>query len=548
MKKIISLLLICVMLMGVLSVQAQNISVYVNGNKLQFDVQPQLINDRTMVPMRAIFEALGANVSWDEEAQTVTGRKEDTVINISIGSKTLFKNGIPVALDVAPALIDGRTLVPVRAIAESFDCLVTWVEETQSVQISTHQSAAPVQSALTASEISDLVAPSVFYIEVYDEDGDATASGSGFFVTEDGVAITNYHVIEDTSSAIITTISGLRFNVEDVVAFDASLDVAIIRISKTSLDNVSVSSFPCVEMGNSDTIKAGQTVFALGSPEGLQNTISDGIISNVKQVIGSDTFIQTTAPISHGSSGGALVNTSAQVIGITSAGILEGENLGFAIPINVLKQFDLTAQGLSYFEFSIKDNKFTIDIPSEIIELNVGETAEVMVYTEGKGDWPVYWKTEHSYTVSCQWGERQYGGATGYPLYITGTQPGYAVITVYSDADFVGQNIQVYVKQQSAAFSTYPGVSSNIPTYTYVTGIEPTYIDTEGSNYLYIYPCHDASYARKYTDYLTAHGFVFSGESYENNCMLYTYTAPDGNTVGIALPYAYNEVWITVPF
>ena len=87
------------------------------------------------------------------------------------------------------------------------------------------------------------------------------------------------------------------------------------------------------------TVVGGAKCYAIGSPQRLQNTISEGIISNPSQVLGGMTYIQTTAAISHGSSGGALINKYGQVIGITSGGISEGENLGFAIPISVINGY-----------------------------------------------------------------------------------------------------------------------------------------------------------------------------------------------------------------
>ena len=85
--------------------------------------------------MRKIFESLGATVTWDNDTKTVTGKKGDITVNLTIDSKTMFKNGNPKLLDVAPTLVESRTLVPVRAIAESFDCEVTWDSNTQSVYI-----------------------------------------------------------------------------------------------------------------------------------------------------------------------------------------------------------------------------------------------------------------------------------------------------------------------------------------------------------------------------------------------------------------------------
>ena len=102
------------------------IAVIVNGNKIEFDVEPQIIDGRTMVPVRGIFEALNAVVDWDGSTQTVIAKKDNTIIKITINELSFKKNNELKDLDVPAQIINGRTLVPVRAIGESFDCTVDW--------------------------------------------------------------------------------------------------------------------------------------------------------------------------------------------------------------------------------------------------------------------------------------------------------------------------------------------------------------------------------------------------------------------------------------
>ena len=115
--------------------QPTGIKVILNGKQLEFDVEPMLINSRTMVPMRVIFEALGAKVDWDGSTQTAIGETKKTTVKITIGKDYLLKNDNIVVLDSPAVVISGRTLVPVRAIAESLDCKVEWYGETQVVEI-----------------------------------------------------------------------------------------------------------------------------------------------------------------------------------------------------------------------------------------------------------------------------------------------------------------------------------------------------------------------------------------------------------------------------
>jgi len=114
---------------------AQEIKVLVNGTALTFDQPPIIENGRTLVPLRAIFEALGATVDWSQSAQTVTAVKDDVTIVLKIGDAFLTKNGARIALDVPGKLVGGRTLVPARAIAESFGASVGWDQATRTVTI-----------------------------------------------------------------------------------------------------------------------------------------------------------------------------------------------------------------------------------------------------------------------------------------------------------------------------------------------------------------------------------------------------------------------------
>ncbi len=111
------------------------INVSVDGEKLQFDVQPQIIEGRTLVPLREIFEALGSTVNWDAETKTAIGLRGDIKISLPIGKNTALKNGKIIELDVPAQIIDGRTLVPVRFIAESLGAEVDWDGNTSTVII-----------------------------------------------------------------------------------------------------------------------------------------------------------------------------------------------------------------------------------------------------------------------------------------------------------------------------------------------------------------------------------------------------------------------------
>lgn len=113
------------------------ITVLIDGKKVEFDQKPVIVDNRTLVPLRAIFEELGAAVIWEADTRTALSIKGDTAVSVTEGKNTLIKNGEVIELDVAPRIIGSRTLVPVRAVAESFDCKVEWEAETKTVIITT---------------------------------------------------------------------------------------------------------------------------------------------------------------------------------------------------------------------------------------------------------------------------------------------------------------------------------------------------------------------------------------------------------------------------
>jgi len=170
----------------------------------------------------------------------------------------------------------------------------------------------------------------VVSIVMADKSGQPIAQGSGFVVSRDGKVVTNYHVIKSGSSAIIKLPDGSFFTVDGVLAFDKNRDIAIIKAHG--------NNFKTAALGDSDRLQIGDDVVAIGSPLSLESTVSNGIISAIRTVEDEGgKFVQTTAPISPGSSGGPLFDMAGEVIGITTSHIRGGENLNFAIPINDVK-------------------------------------------------------------------------------------------------------------------------------------------------------------------------------------------------------------------
>ena len=180
----------------------------------------------------------------------------------------------------------------------------------------------------------------VILLKMYNEKNEEIALGSGFIVSPVGKVITNYHVIEYGKSIKAILPNKKEYNVSGILNYDKELDIAIIQLETSDI-------LEFVKTGDSDQLEVGEDIVAIGSPLGLQNTMSIGIVSSIRQ----DSFrkgytdIQISAPISHGSSGGALFNMKGQVIGITYAGAIGGENLNFAIPINDVEKLCYYSEG-----------------------------------------------------------------------------------------------------------------------------------------------------------------------------------------------------------
>lgn len=139
MKKALSVLMITIMLFSTMMfpVSADNgeISVYLDAAKIEFDVKPQIINGRTMVPIRAIFEKMGAVVEWDGNTSSAICTKGDTVVKMTVNSMDMYINNQLTKMDISPVVIDGRTLAPARYVAEAFGADVQWSQKNNTVVI-----------------------------------------------------------------------------------------------------------------------------------------------------------------------------------------------------------------------------------------------------------------------------------------------------------------------------------------------------------------------------------------------------------------------------
>jgi serine protease Do len=161
-------------------------------------------------------------------------------------------------------------------------------------------------------------------------------AGSGFFITEDGELVTNNHVVDGADKIEIALDDGTRYQVK-VVGKDAATDLAVLKVDEAG------HKFPALALGDSDKLRVGEWVMAVGNPLNMDHTVTVGVVSAKGRVLGiSDSsfenFIQTDAAINFGNSGGPLVNTRGEVVGINSAINAGGQNLGFAVPVDTAKR------------------------------------------------------------------------------------------------------------------------------------------------------------------------------------------------------------------
>ena len=210
---------------------------------------------------------------------------------------------------------------------------------------------------LTARQAADRHMAAVFCLDTYEtqkeiDAKEPSANASGFFISADGLAVTNYHSIADSIFATATLATGEVYPVEEVVYYDTGIDIAVLRVSRTSTEGKSTSAFACLELAGTDDIRAGDTVYTLGNPLGLGLAVSSGIISSPARDVERYTLpcVMNTADISRGSSGGALLNVYGRVIAVTSGAYTYGNSMYLAVPVDPVMDADLTVPGKTLAE------------------------------------------------------------------------------------------------------------------------------------------------------------------------------------------------------
>src|SRR4030067_3592063 len=181
----------------------------------------------------------------------------------------------------------------------------------------------PVLAFADADKIFKENNKAVVVVVTYNEKGEPISQGSGFIVRADGAIVTNYHVISNAKDIKVKA-GNKVLEVDGLIHTDKENDLVILKVKGDNL--------PTVKLGAIAKVSIGEKVYVISSPEGLDNTISDGILSGVREITPNKKILQTTAPISPGSSGGPVFNKDGEVIGVATFLIKEAQNLNFAMP------------------------------------------------------------------------------------------------------------------------------------------------------------------------------------------------------------------------
>lgn len=201
--------------------------------------------------------------------------------------------------------------------------------------------------------LKELVGPiqkSVVTVVNYDVDGDISSIGSGFFITESGILVTNFHVLDGAYSASIKTVDGSQYPVTAILAKNRLVDLIKVRV-----DIAGSRTTPVVLAREQPAV--ADSVLVVGSPMGLEQTVSEGIISAVREMPAGGTVFQLTAPISRGSSGGPVLNHDGKVVGVVTFQVARGQNLNFAVSVDALEMLTDEASQPSIAEWTIRNSR-----------------------------------------------------------------------------------------------------------------------------------------------------------------------------------------------
>ena len=270
---------------------------------------------------------------WDGKFDNIT---EDTVV------KAKWKKNVEAVFDPnGGEIVSGSEKVTLTAgkkpvapeVKMKGYTFLGWEPAVSEIEEDTKYTAKWERTVLTPDGIYEKLSASMVEIHTFDKSGQGLGLGSGFFIDEKGTVLTNFHVMEGACSAEIITYNDERFKVSGIDGFSKDIDLCVVKTDAG--ETVPVELF-------AGDVKTGESVYTIGSSIGLPGTFSDGIVSTASRVDNNVEYIQITAPISKGNSGGPLVNRYGEVIGVNTFQYTDGQNLNFAVSIKELAKIDRT--------------------------------------------------------------------------------------------------------------------------------------------------------------------------------------------------------------
>lgn len=295
---------------------------------------------------------------WDKE---ITNLDSDTTVSAlwrKLYTVTINLNG-GASADTAllEQIIAEGDDAAVPAAEKQYMKPVKWDGEFTGITADTVINAVWERRELTGTEVAKLISPATVEVNTYRRNDIEWATGSGFFIDGEGTLVTNYHVIEDAYSIKIELDDGTVHSVTHVVAFDKELDLAILKINLKTPDYLETTG---------RQIEKGEVVYALGSSLGLEGTFTTGLVSTVSREVEGQNYIQISAAVSPGNSGGPLVDAWGYVIGINTLSASAGQNLNFSIPMDRLDK--LRKENLSVTQWFDKYAKLKWWIMERIVD------------------------------------------------------------------------------------------------------------------------------------------------------------------------------------
>lgn len=294
-------------------------SVIFDGKKMQFDVEPVVRNGRTLVPFRAIFEALGATVLWNGNTSSAIAEKDGTTVKITVGSNTAYVNGEPYTLDAAPEMVSDRNMVPLRFISEAMNCKVDFMASDNIVDIRS-----PSAFNLLNDEVKKKLINCNVYIECGNYGSEYYYTASGVLIDSSGIILTSQHVINGVDW-IESTINGVTYKDYEVIYEDEELNFAIYRLIGVK------QKFASPTLGDSGKLKKDDELFCCANPSGIKDQCCRGTVCTVWED-GIDSYLFAKP----GSSGGGIYNQSLDLVGLLYAADNWGTTL--VIPMALMRE------------------------------------------------------------------------------------------------------------------------------------------------------------------------------------------------------------------